>query len=140
MISMPEESRYLRGMRSWVGFNQFGYEYERSKRQIGESKYSIKKLMELAFNGIFNFTKFPVKLMYRLGIMSIIISIAYIVYLIYLKFRGYTFPEGYITLIFSISFFSGVQLISLGLIGEYVYRTYNQVRQRPLFIVDKILN
>ena len=140
MVSMPEESRYLRGMRSWVGFRQFGYEYDRDKREAGESKYSMRKLLELGFNGIFNFTRFPVKMMYRLGFLSILMSILYICYLLYLKFTGDTLPQGYITLIFSVSFFSGVQLISLGLIGEYVFRTYNQVRQRPLFIVDKILN
>ena len=140
MVSMPEESRYLRGMRSWVGFNQFGYEYDRDERKAGQSKYSFKKLLELAFNGIFNFTRLPIKIMYRLGIISTVISICYIFYLLYLKITGYSLPQGYITLIFSVSFFSGVQLISLGLIGEYSYRTYNQVRQRPLFIVDKVIN
>lgn len=140
MTSMPEQSRYLRGMRSWVGFKQFGYEYNRSKRMAGRSKYSLKKLLELAFNGIFNFTRAPIKIMYWLGILSISVSIVYIVYLLYLKFNEIPLPQGYTTLIFSVSFFSGVQLVSLGLIGEYVYRTYNQVRQRPLFIIDKIIN
>lgn len=140
MVNMPEESRYLRGMRSWVGFKQYGYEYDRAERQAGESKYTLKKLMELAFNGIFNFSKFPVHLMYRLGIVSILISILYMIYLTFKKIMGYELPEGYYTLIFAISFFSGVQLISIGLIGEYVFRTYNQVRNRPLFIVDKVIN
>ena len=140
MVAMPESSRYLRGMRSWVGFKQFAYEYDRDKRQAGESKYSLRKLMELAFNGIFNFTSFPIKLMYRLGFISILMSIFYIIYLLVLRFKGSELPVGYVTLIFSISFFSGVQLICLGLIGEYVHRMYNQVRQRPLFIVDKTLN
>ncbi len=140
IVSMPEESRYLRGMRSWVGFKQFGYEYERDRRHAGQSNYSLKKLMELGFNGIFNFTRFPITLMYRLGFISIFISVAYVIYLIYLKLSGSNIPQGYITLIFSISFFSGVQLISFALIGEYVYRTYNQVRGRPLFIVDKVIN
>ncbi len=140
IIAMPEESRYLRGMRSWVGFKQFGYEYEREERLAGESKYTLSKLIELAFNGIFNFSKFPIKLMYRLGFSSIIIAIIYVSYILFLKFKGDDLPQGYLTLIFAISFFSGVQLISLGLIGEYVFRTYSQVRQRPLFIVDKIIN
>jgi Glycosyltransferases involved in cell wall biogenesis len=140
MVNMPEESRYLRGMRSWVGFKQFGYEYERASRQAGESKYSFKKLLELAFNGIFNFTRFPIKLMYILGVSCILISFFYILYLIFLKFSGDKLPEGYITLIFSISLFSGAQLLCLGLIGEYVYRTYNQVRKRPLFVIDKVIN
>jgi polyisoprenyl-phosphate glycosyltransferase len=140
MVSMPEDSRYLRGMRSWVGFNQFGYKYERASRQAGESKYSFKKLLELAFNGIFNFTRFPIKIMYIFGFFSILISFCYLVYLLYLKFSSNSLPQGYVTLIFSISFFSGAQLICLGLIGEYVFRTYSQVRQRPLFIIDKIIN
>lgn len=140
MVAMPENSRYLRGMRSWVGFKQFGYEYNREGRQAGESKYSLKKLLELAFNGIFNFTQFPIKFIYTLGIISISIAIVYILFLAWLKIRGADLPQGYFTLIFAVTFFSGVQLLSLGLIGEYVYRTYNQVRQRPLFIIDKIIN
>jgi dolichol-phosphate mannosyltransferase len=140
IVAMPEESRYLRGMRSWVGFKQYGYEYDRNERAAGESKYSLKKLIQLAFNGIFNFSRYPIKLMYRLGFVSILISACYLVYLLYKKIVGAPLPQGYFTLIFAISFFSGVQLISLGLIGEYVFRTYNQVRNRPLFIVDKIIN
>ena len=140
MITMPENSRYLRGMRSWVGFKQFGYEYNRENRLAGESKYNLKKLLELAFNGIFNFTQFPIKLIYSLGLISIAIAIIYILFLAWLKFRGSDLPQGYFTLIVAVTFFSGVQLISLGLIGEYVYRTYNQVRQRPLFIIDKVIN
>lgn len=140
MVAMPEQSRYLRGIRSWVGFKQMAYEYDRCKRQAGESKYSLKKLLELAFNGIFNFTSFPVTFMYRLGIASILISIAYILLLLYLKYQGSPLPQGYTTLIFAVSFFSGVQLVCLGLIGEYVYRIYNQVRQRPLFIIERVIN
>lgn len=140
IVGMPEESRYLRGMRSWVGFKQYGYEYDRNERFAGESKYTLKKLMQLAFNGIFNFSRYPIQLMYRLGFISIIISIIYMIYLSYKKIVGDPLPQGYFTLIFAISFFSGVQLISLGLIGEYVFRTYNQVRNRPLFIVDKVIN
>jgi dolichol-phosphate mannosyltransferase len=140
MITMPENSRYLRGMRSWVGFKQFGYEYNRENRQAGESKYNLKKLLELAFNGIFNFTQFPIKLIYSLGLISIAIAMLYILFLLWLKIRGSDLPQGYFTLIVAVTFFSGVQLISLGLIGEYVYRTYNQVRQRPLFIIDKVIN
>jgi polyisoprenyl-phosphate glycosyltransferase len=140
IVSMPEESRYLRGMRSWVGFKQYGFEYDRGERHAGDSNYSLKKRIEFALNGIFNFSKFPVKLMYRLGFTSIVISMVYMAYLLYLKFTTNELTPGYVTIIFAISFFSGVQLISLGLIGEYVYRTYSQVRQRPLFIIDKVIN
>ncbi len=140
IISMPEESRYLRGMRSWIGFKQYGYEYDRGERQAGQSKYSIGKRIQIGMNGIFNFSKVPIRAMYLLGFVSILISIFYLILLIYLKYTSHNLPDGYITLIFAISFFSGVQLITIGLVGEYVYRTYNQVRQRPLFIIDKVVN
>jgi polyisoprenyl-phosphate glycosyltransferase len=140
MISMPEQSRYLRGMRSWVGFKQFGYEYDRQERHAGTSKYSLKKRLEIGFNGIFNFSKVPIRFMYLMGSISIIMAIVYMIVLLYMKLTSSDLPQGYVTLIFAISFFSGVQLITLGLIGEYVYRTYNQVRQRPLFIIDKVIN
>lgn len=140
IVSMPEESRYLRGMRSWVGFKQYGYEYDRHERHAGDSKYSLKKRIEIGLNGIFNFSKVPIRFMYTMGILSILLSVVYLLLLLYLKFTSHILPDGYITLIFAISFFSGVQLITLGLIGEYVYRTYNQVRERPLFIIDKVIN
>jgi polyisoprenyl-phosphate glycosyltransferase len=140
IVSMPEESRYLRGMRSWIGFRQYGYEYDRGERQEGDSKYSIKKRIEIGLNGIFNFSKVPIRFMYWLGFLSILLSILYTLLLLYLRFTSHVLPDGYITLIFAISFFSGVQLIMLALIGEYVFRIHNQVRQRPLFIIDKVIN
>jgi polyisoprenyl-phosphate glycosyltransferase len=134
---MPEQSRYLRGLRSWVGYKQYGYEYERDARAAGTSSYSIKKLMELGFNGIFNFSEFPVRFITRLGLSTIIVSLAYLGFTIYKRIVTGNVPEGFTALIVAITLFSGVQLISLGLIGEYVLRIYNQVRNRPLYIVDK---
>lgn len=139
MNSMPEQSRYLRGMRSWVGFKQRAFEYDRDERQAGETKYSWKKLFELAFNGIFNFSDFPVRTISKLGLFTILLSIAYFIYIIYNKIMYHNVPQGFTTLIFAIILFSGVQLLSLGLIGEYVLRIYNQVRNRPLFIIDKVI-
>ncbi|MCX6274794.1 MAG: glycosyltransferase family 2 protein [Bacteroidetes bacterium] len=140
MNQMPEQSRYLRGMRSWVGFKQFGFEYNRDARAAGEAKYGWKKLFELAFNGIFNFSDFPVRFISRLGIMIILLSFVYIVYVLVQKLFFGNVPEGFTTLIIAITLFSGVQLISIGLIGEYVLRIYNQVRNRPLFVIDKIIS
>lgn len=137
--NMPEHSRYLRGMRAWVGFKQIGYEYNRDERQAGETKYSWKKLFELAFNGIFNFSDFPVKIITRLGFLTVVISLIYFGYSIYVKIVYNDVPQGFTATILSIILFSGVQLISLGLIGEYVLRIYNQVRNRPLFVIDKII-
>lgn len=139
MNDMPEQSRYLRGMRAWVGFKQIGYEYDRDERQAGETKYSWKKLFELAFNGIFNFSDFPVRIITRLGFITIVFSLIYFAYNLYRRFVYNDVPPGFTATILAIILFSGVQLISLGLIGEYVLRIYNQVRNRPLFIIDKLI-
>ena len=137
--NMPEHSRYLRGMRAWVGFKQIGYEYDRDERQAGDTKYSWKKLFELAYNGIFNFSDFPIKIITRLGFITVVCSLIYFIYSIYVKIFHNDVPKGFTATILSIILFSGVQLISLGLIGEYVLRIYNQVRNRPLFVIDKII-
>lgn len=137
--NMPEQSRYLRGMRAWVGFKQIGFEYDRNERQAGETKYSWSKLFELAFNGIFNFSDFPVKIITRLGFFTVIFSLLYFFYNIYRKYAYNDVPLGFTATILAIILFSGVQMISLGLIGEYVLRIYNQVRNRPLFVIDKVI-
>lgn len=139
MNAMPEQSRYLRGMRAWVGFKQIGYEYNRDERQAGETKYSWTKLFELAFNGIFNFSDFPVKIITRLGFVTVVFSLIYFAYNLYRKFYYNDVPQGFTATILAIILFSGVQMISLGLIGEYVLRIYNQVRNRPLFVIDKLI-
>ncbi|MCX6185715.1 MAG: glycosyltransferase family 2 protein [Bacteroidetes bacterium] len=137
--TMPEQNRYLRGMRAWVGFKQTGIEYNRSARHDGKSNYSWKKLFELAYSGIFNFSDLPVKFITRLGVISTIIALFYLttVFIKRIWFDGV--PVGFTALIAAIVMFGGVQLISLGIIGEYVLRIYKQVQQRPLFIVDKIV-
>jgi dolichol-phosphate mannosyltransferase len=138
---MPEESRYIRGMRSWIGFKQVGLEYERDERQAGTSKYSFALLWKLAYNGIFNFSEFPIKLVSRIGVFVIIFSIMYLIGVLLKKLIYGTVPEGFITLFFIISLFSGIQLISLGLIGEYILRIFFQTKGRPLFIIkDRIEN
>jgi len=139
IVSMPEQSRYLRGMRAWVGYKQIGFEYDRDERHAGETKYSWSKLFELAFNGIFNFSDFPVKIITRLGFFTVLFSLIYFLYNIYRKIYYNDVPQGFTATILAIILFSGVQMISLGLIGEYVLRIYNQVRNRPLFVVDKII-
>ena len=132
---MPEESRFLRGMRSWIGYKQIGIEYERSERQSGESKYTIKRLFELALNGIFNFSVYPVKFITNLGLFTIIVSVAYFLYTAYVKIFLDGTPQGFTALLFVIILFGGIQMLSLGLIGEYVLRIFFQVKDRPLFIV-----
>ena len=141
---MPEESRFIRGMRTWIGFRQIGVEYERDKRVAGNSKYSLKMLMRLAYNGIFNFSDFPIKLITTLGFFTISVSLIFVLVVLIKKFFFNGVPEGYTSLLLAITLFSGVQLISLGIIGEYIYRIFFQVKGRPLFnikhkIVEKEL-
>lgn len=137
IVAMPEQSRFIRGMRTWVGFKQIGLEYERSKRQAGQPKYTIKRLFKLAYDGIFNFSNVPLKFITNLGIVTIGISVIYLMIVLIKKVFFGSVPEGFTALIASIVLFSGVQLICLGVIGEYVARIYYQVKGRPLFIVKK---
>lgn len=132
---MPEESRYIRGLRSWVGYKQAGIEYDRDERKSGKPKYSVVSLFKLAFNGIFNFSEFPIRFIGFVGFFSILLSLIYLVIVLYEKIAHGHVPQGFTTLIFAIVLFSGVQLLSLSIIGEYVLRIFFQVKQRPLFIV-----
>ncbi|SHG93104.1 dolichol-phosphate mannosyltransferase [Chryseolinea serpens] len=132
---MPEESRFIRGMRSWIGFKQIGIEYDRQERAAGDSKYSFKMLFKLAYNGIFNFSKIPIKLITVLGITSILLSLVYFGITLFRKFVYHDVPTGFTALLFVMILFGGVQLVSLGVIGEYVLRIFFQVKNRPLFII-----
>jgi polyisoprenyl-phosphate glycosyltransferase len=135
MNQMPERSRFLRGMRTWVGFKQFGYEYERDARAAGKEKYNFRMLFRLAYDGIFNFSEVPLKVITKLGLAVMLISTTYIAVVLAMKLLDRNLPQGYVTIIVAISMFSGVQLISLGIIGEYLMRIYNQVKERPLYII-----
>lgn len=139
--SLPEESRYIRGLRSWVGHKQAGIEYDRDERLDGKSKYNLSALFKLAFNGIFNFSELPVRFIVITGILSIGFSMVYLGITLFKKLVYGTVPEGFTALIFAIVLFSGVQLLSLGIIGQYVVRIFFQVKQRPLYIVrSRIIN
>ncbi len=135
MNKMPEESRYLRGMRTWVGFKQIGVEYAREERHSGESKYSFKQLFNLAYSGIFNFSEFPIKFVSRLGVFSIIVSLIYFISVLIKKYYFQEVIEGFPALLFMIILFSGVQLFALGVLGEYILRVFFQSKNRPLFII-----
>ena len=137
MNQMPEESRYLRGMRTWIGFKQIGFEYERDERIAGESKYSFKQLLGLAYNGIFNFSEFPIKFMSQMGFTAIGIALIYFITVVIKKIFFAEVIEGFTSLLFVVILFSGVQLIALGIIGEYVLRIFFQSKGRPLFIIKE---
>ena len=138
--NMPEESRYIRGMRSWIGFKQIGVEYDRNERVAGSPQYTWKMLFNLAFNGIFNFSEIPIKTITKLGLYSIVIGLLYFLYALFRKVFFNDVPTGFLGLLFAIIMLGGVQLVSLGVIGEYILRIFYQVKNRPLYIVkDEII-
>lgn len=136
---MPEESRYLRGMRAWIGFKQYAFEYERQKREAGTSKYSFKMLFQLAYNGIFNFSSFPIKFITNTGILILLISTFYLCYTFVKKLYFGSVPSGFTSLATLIIMFGSIQMISIGIIGEYIIRIFYQSKNRPLFLVDYII-
>ncbi|SRR5690606_30240803 len=137
---MPEESRFLRGMRSWIGFKQKGLVYERDNRNHGDTKYSLRKLIQLALNGVFNFSEFPIHVLFLSGIFAIIVAGLYFVFVVAKNILYGSVPEGFTSIIFIIIFFGGLQLLSIGILGQYLLRIFFQSKQRPLFIMSDYIH
>lgn len=138
MRKMPEHHRYLRGLRTWVGFRQIGIPIERSARHAGRTKYNPIKLLMLAFDGIFAFSIVPLRAAAILGIVAIMMSGLYSLYALYAKFWLHS-PQGFTAIILAITFLSGVNLFFLGVIGEYVGRVYEETKARPHYVVGKLV-
>ena len=139
--SMPEHNKFLRGMFSWVGYKQYAFEYERQERFAGKTKYPLKKMLKLASDGIIGFSTKPLKLVGILGIVSVFISIAILIYaLISFIFGLNHLTAGWTSLMVAITFFAGVQLLSIWIISEYIGRIYDESKQRPEYIVAKTIN
>lgn len=136
---MPEHHRYLRGLRTWVGFRQIGIPVERAARHAGRTKYSPLKLLKLASDGIFAFSIVPLRAAAILGAFAIACSFPYALYSLYAKFWLHS-PQGFTTLILAIIFFSGVNLFFLGIIGEYVGRVYEEAKARPHYVVRRVFS
>jgi glycosyltransferase involved in cell wall biosynthesis len=136
---MPEHHRYLRGMRTWVGFQQIGVPIERSARAAGRSKYGPLKLLKLASDGIFAFSIVPLRASAILGTIAIVLSTIFAAYSIIAKFLLHQSPQGFTALIVALTFLSGVNLFFLGIIGEYVGRVYEETKARPQYVIRKLL-
>ncbi|MGA2353608.1 MAG: glycosyltransferase family 2 protein [Terriglobales bacterium] len=135
---MPEHHRYLRGMRTWVGFRQIGIPIERATRQAGRTKYSPLKLLKLASDGIFAFSIVPLRAAALLGAIATTLSVLFSLYAVYAKFWLHS-PQGFTALILTITFLSGVNLFFLGIIGEYIGRVYEEAKNRPHYVVRKVI-
>jgi dolichol-phosphate mannosyltransferase len=140
MLRLPERNRFVRGIRSWVGYRQVGVPYERAARHAGVPKYTLRKLFHLAYDGLFSFTALPVRLMQIFGFvtsgLSFVIAIGYL--LLALFHKSSDWPTGWASLIVSIWFLAGLQLLFMGLVGEYVHRAFDETRQRPIALIRQI--
>lgn len=135
MGRMREKHRFLRGMSVWVGFRQTGVEYERAERFAGETKYPLKKMLKLASDAITGFSYFPLKLATNMGIAVTGLSLVAMLVMIILRLTGSQFLMGQAATLIVILFLGGVQLLSVGLLGEYIGRLYDEAKGRPLYIV-----
>lgn len=139
--SMPEHNKFLRGLFSWVGFKQVEYEYERKERVAGKTKYPLKKMLKLAADGIISFSSKPLKIVGGLGIISIVVSLAILIYsLISYAFELNNLMPGWTSIMVAITLFSGVQLLSIWVMSEYIARIYDETKNRPQYIVDRKIN
>lgn len=135
--NMPEKSKYIRGQISWIGYKQTFVEYHRDARLYGKTNYPLKKMLRLAFDGITAFSDKPLKMASAIGIISAILSLLAIIYALISHFIFDSAVSGWTSLIISVLFIGGVQLITIGIIGEYIARINNDVRNRPLYIIEE---
>jgi dolichol-phosphate mannosyltransferase len=132
---MREHHRFPRAMTAWVGFRQVGVPYKRSARQAGETKYPFRKMLRLAINAVTGFSYFPLQLATYFGFVSAFLAILAIPLVIYLRLSGRAELSGQATTLIAVLFLGGVQLISLGILGEYVGRLYDEAKNRPLYVL-----
>lgn len=139
--ALPEHNKFLRGLFSWVGFKQTPFEYERKERFAGKTKYPLKKMLKLAQDGIFSFSTKPLKIVGTMGIISIAISVIILIYAIlsYI-FNWNNLTAGWTSLMVTMTFLSGMILISLWMIGEYIGRIYDETKRRPQYIIERTIN
>ena len=135
MRQMREKHRFLRGMSSWIGFKQIGVSYKRKPRFAGETKYPLKKMVKLALNAVTSFSYFPLQLATYIGFVAAGLSVLAIPVVAILRLTSGTTLEGQATTLIMVLFLGGVQLISLGIIGEYIGRIYDEAKGRPLYVV-----
>ncbi len=134
---LPERLRFIRGLRSFVGFRQVGLPYERAAREAGRSKYSLGALVGLAIDGLVSFSSYPLRLVTQLGLVTIFTAFALLAWVLFDAWFSRTGPRGWASTIVVVLFMSSVQLLSLGIIGEYIRLIFLEVKQRPTYIVDR---
>lgn len=138
--SLPEHNKFLRGLFSWVGFKQVPFEYERQERFAGKTKYPLKKMLKLAGDGILSFSTKPLRIIGGLGVISIFISIILLIYTLISYIFASDIEAGWTSMMVAITFFAGVQLVSIWMMSEYIARIYDDTKKRPEYIINKKIN
>jgi len=135
---MKEKDRFVRGLVSWIGYRQTGVYYDRDERYAGETKYPYSKMIKFALDGITSFSSLPLRLATWLGYITSFIAFLYACSVFLQKALGYT-VQGWATIMVGMLFLGGVQLICLGIIGEYIGRIFNETKQRPMYVIEHVL-
>lgn len=136
---LREKDRFVRGLVSWIGFKQTGVKYHRDKRYAGETKYPYRKMIKFAMDGIASFSTMPLRLATWLGYGASLLAFVYLVSVFIQKFLGVT-VQGFATIMVAMMFLGGVQLICLGILGEYLGRIFNEIKPRPMYIIEELVN
>lgn len=139
LLGMPERDRFLRGMVSWIGFRQIAVMYARAERRAGESKYPLFKMLQFAADGVLSFSLTPLRLALWVGFLSIGLAFAGILYALVVRLYTTNYVRGWTSIFTAVLFIGGAQLITLGIIGEYIGRIYAEVKRRPLYVVEERL-
>jgi glycosyltransferase involved in cell wall biosynthesis len=136
--NMPESHRFIRGMVSWVGFKQIGIEYDRQERFAGQTKYPLKKMLKFAFDAITSFSTLPLKLMIYTGFFASFIGLLGMLYIVYVKLFTAQAITGWSSIMITILLMGGIQLMTIGIMGEYIGRISEESKKRPLYIIENI--
>ena len=137
-LTLKEKNKFIRGLISWVGFKQTHIEYIRDKRHSGKTKYSFSKMVSFALDGITGFSAFPLKVATYLGMMGVVFGFFLFVYSMFSYFFVKNTLSGWTSLMLTSIFLGSIQLLSLGVIGEYIRRIYDEVKNRPNYVIDVI--
>lgn len=139
MLALPERSRYLPGLRYWVGFRQVEVAYDRPERAAGRPSMSLSKLLKLALDGIFGFSYLPLRLATLLGALACMLGVLLVAWVLVERFITHTAILGWPSLMIAVCFLGGAQLVAIGILGEYLSRVFDEVRRRPNYIVRDVL-
>jgi polyisoprenyl-phosphate glycosyltransferase len=138
LLKLREKHRYMKGLFAWVGYSQAEVKYERDERYAGETKWKFLSLLDLAFEGLTSFSVLPLRLASMLGILSAIVGLIFAIIIIIKKMMFGDPVAGYPSLVVLITFIGGIQLLALGIIGEYLGRVFNETKNRPLYLIKDI--